>query len=199
MFVVSLLPCSRSSVFDTELDVPTVLACQRGDRQAVTQFVHCYERRVFAYLSRTLGRGFPIDDLAQEVFVRAFPALVRFDVSERPKLSTWLLSIAHRVAVDARRKSRGHVPLLELEHQPSPQPNPEQLVGREQLRAAVARAVEALPPEQRDVFVLSEFHELTTAEIAKAVGALEATVKTRLFRAKSRLRLALGSRFPVTP
>jgi RNA polymerase sigma-70 factor, ECF subfamily len=199
MFAMSLLSNTDPHAPAAELGESIVRACQAGDRQALGQFVRCYEHRVFAYLSRTLGANYPIEDLAQEVFLRAYPALVRFNVTERPKLSTWLLSIAHRVAVDARRRRRDPGQVLDPERCPSPHPTAEQLLGQEQLHAAVSRAVDLLPAEQRDVFVLAEFHELSTAEMASVVGVSTATVKTRLFRAKSRLRLALGSLLSVRP
>jgi RNA polymerase sigma-70 factor (ECF subfamily) len=138
-----------------------------------------------------LGRGYPIEDLAQEVFIRAYPALARFEITGKAKLSTWLLSIAHRVAIDARRRLRNREASLRAECETSRTLSPEQLLDQQQLRAAIARAVDELPCEQREVFVLAEFHELTIAEIASVVGAFEATVKTRLFRARHRLRLAL--------
>ena len=182
-----------------ELGYEVIEACRRGEREALRCFVRCYERRVYAYLSRTLGTRFPIEDLAQEVFVRAYPAFTKFELEGKAKLSTWLLSIAHRVAVDARRRARTHSELFEPERYMSPQPSPEEALNREQLMAAVAFAVAQLNPEQRDVFVLATFHELSIAEIAGVVGTFEATVKTRLFRAKAKLRLALGPQFSVTP
>jgi RNA polymerase sigma-70 factor, ECF subfamily len=199
MLVVASLPKLDETTQGAELAGEVLLACQRGERAALTRFVQCYERRVFAYLSRALGPRFPIEDLAQEVFVRAYPALARFDVRGSAKLSTWLLTIAHRVGVDARRRMPPASEELEPERHPSPRPTPEQLLGQHELRAAIAHAVAQLPAEQREVFVLAEFHDLSNAEIAKVVGTLEATVKTRLFRAKSRLRLALGPIGTVLP
>lgn len=158
---------------------------------ALGEFVRCYEHRVFAYLSRSLGSSYPIEDLAQDVFIRAYPALARFDTAGTARLSTWLLSIAHRVAVDARRRKWSNESSLPAEHESTLGVSPEARLGQEQLRAAIVRAVDELPYEQREVFVLAEFHELSIAEIARVVGAFEATVKTRLFRAKRRLRLAL--------
>jgi len=132
----------------SELGQDVILRCQRSDSEALTQFVECYERRVFAYLSRALGRGFSIEDLAQEVFVRASQSLVRFDVGRKAKVSTWLLTIAYRVGVDARRRRRQLADELEPEQHPSQEPNPEQMLGKHELRMAIARAVAALPAEQ---------------------------------------------------
>jgi RNA polymerase sigma-70 factor (ECF subfamily) len=197
MFVVSPISSLVETVQAGELDPGLIQACQRGERQALGCFVRCYQRRIFAYLSRNLGLRFPIEDLAQEVFVRALPALARFDLRGPAKLSTWLLCIAHHVALDARRRDRGNTEALQPELYPSSLASPADLAERAQLRVAVARAVEQLTPEQREVFVLAEFHELTMAEISSVVGVGESTVKTRLFRAKAKLQLALGTLFTV--
>lgn len=183
----------------SELGADVLLACQRGERAALTRFVQAYERRIFSYLSRALGPEFVVEDLAQEVFVRAYQALPRFDINGSAKLTTWLLTIAHRVGVDARRRRRLACAELEAERYPSPGLSPEQLLGQQEMGLAIARAVSTLPAEQREVFVLAEFHELSTSEIASVVGALESTVKTRLFRAKARLRLALGPLVTESP
>jgi RNA polymerase sigma-70 factor (ECF subfamily) len=182
-----------------ELGAEVIEACRRGDRAALGSFVRCYERLVFAYLSRTLGSHFPIEDIAQEVFIRAYPALERFELTGPAKLSTWLLTIAHRVSVDARRRRRGAFEPIEIQQHKSVLPSPEDCIRQEEMMSVVARAVAQLTPEQRDVFVLATFHELSTLEIAKVVGSFEATVKTRLFRAKAKLQLALGPLFEVTP
>ena len=199
MLVVSLAPGCCLGPQSDELGREAIEACQRGDREALGGFVSCYERRVWAYLSRTLGRTYPIEDLAQEVFLRAYPALARFKFEGTAKLSTWLLSIAHRVAVDARRRDRGRFDVLAPEHYVSLEPSPEARLHQDRLIQAVARATALLDPKQREVFVLATFHELSTAEIAEVVGTFEATVKTRLFRARARLRLALGTHFEVAP
>lgn len=197
MLLASPIPETLRSSTEGELGAETLRACQSGESRALVEFVRCYERRVFAYLSRILGWQFPVEDLAQEVFLRAYTALGRFDTSGSAKLSTWLLSIAHHVAVDARRRGRTLTLAFEPDHHRSPTQSPEQLLEQERLRRSLVRAVEQLPVDQRDVFVLAEFHDLSTAEIAEVVGARQATVKTRLYRAKARLRLALGPDYSV--
>jgi RNA polymerase sigma-70 factor (ECF subfamily) len=199
MLAIVPTPYASKVKMTSEVSREVLLDCIAGRRAALGILVSCYERRVYAYLSRTLGPRYSLDDLAQEVFLRAYPALSRFDPEGAAKFSTWLLAIAHHVAIDARRRWRPEGEPLLAEGHASLLPSPEEQLQHEQLRAAVARAVEQLSDEQREVFVLATFHELTTEEIAQVVGAFEATVKTRLFRAKAKLRLLLGSRFEVTP
>jgi RNA polymerase sigma-70 factor (ECF subfamily) len=146
---------------------------------------------VFAFLSRTLGAGPHVEDLAQEVFLRACRALPRFDRGGAARPSTWLLTIASRVAIDARRKRR--VPSLPLEPDviAAAPDTPETERRRAEIGRAVARAAAELPEDQRDVFVLAEFHGLDMSEIGSVLSIPEGTAKTRLYRARERLRALL--------
>src|SRR5262245_51805660 len=141
-----------------ELDGSVLEGCRVGDEAALRTFVARYQGVVFAFLSRALGPGPHVEDLAQEVFLRACRALPRFDGAGPACASTWLLTIASRVAIDARRKRR--VPLQPLESDvPVAAPDtPETERRRLEIGRAVARAAAALPDDQRDVFVLAEFH-----------------------------------------
>ena len=83
---------------------PAVLArCRAQDPVAFRAFVVRYERMVFALLSRMLGQGPEVEDLAQETFVRAYRAFPGFELDGPAKPSTWLLTIATRLALDARK------------------------------------------------------------------------------------------------
>src|SRR6266545_4687334 len=88
-----------------ELGRDVLERCKRRDPVAFRAFVGRYERPVFALLSRMLGCGPHVEDLAQEVFLRAFRAFPRFDVAARAKPSTWLLTIATRLALDAKKRA----------------------------------------------------------------------------------------------
>jgi RNA polymerase sigma-70 factor (ECF subfamily) len=175
-----------------EIDLATLELCRAGERAALERFVRCYQTRVFAFLSRALGYGLSIEDLAQDVFIRAYRALADFDPSGQARLSTWVLTIAYRVLVDARRRqnSSQRFAMAPAEHDTQ---TPEQQLSNREIGAALARAVSELSPEQRDVFVLAEFHELSMLEIANVTGIRQATVKTRLFRARNQLRLRLAA------
>ena len=89
-----------------ELETETLEACRTGDPKALRRFVVRYEPVVFAFLSRTLGPGPHVEDLAQEVFLKAFRAVTRFVPDGPARASTWLLTIATRVAIDARKRKR---------------------------------------------------------------------------------------------
>jgi RNA polymerase sigma-70 factor (ECF subfamily) len=177
---------------EEELEVGTLARCRERDPAALRAFVERYQRPVFALLSRLLGQVPEVEDLAQETFLRAFRALPSFDLQGSARPSTWLLTIATRLALDGfRRRSRKRA-LGSVEPELAAPASPERELEQAELRRAIARAVEALPIDQRAAFVLSEFHAMPIADIARALDAPEATVKTRLFRAREKLSRTLA-------
>jgi RNA polymerase sigma-70 factor (ECF subfamily) len=187
---------AKSASRERELDRQTLLRCTRGDPLAFRAFVVRYERPVFALLSRMLGRGPHVEDLAQETFLRAYKAFPAFDADGAARPSTWLLTIATRLAIDHKRR-----PTFESEParaldaiDAGPVPTPEHETARAQMGRAIDETVRTLPDEQRIALVLAELHAMSVEEIARATETPEATVKTRLFRAREKMRAAL-SRF----
>jgi len=164
---------------------------------AFRAFVVRHERMVFGLLSRMLGRGPEVEDLAQETFVRAYRAFPGFDPDGPAKVSTWLLTIATRLALDARKKKRlDQTPLDEEAPASSAAASPatpERSLERRQLGRAIAAAALALPDDQRAALILAEMHGLGIAEIAAALEVPENTAKTRLFRAREKMRAALAA------
>src|SRR5262245_52508694 len=86
-----------------ELELGLLARCRERDPAALRAFVERYQRPVFALLSRMLGRVPEVEDLAQETFLRAFRALPSFDPHGTARPSTWLLTIATRLALDGYR------------------------------------------------------------------------------------------------
>ena len=149
-----------------------------------------YQRRVFAAIGRILGsRGTQgrVEELAQDAFVRALGALPRFDADGPARLSTWLLTIATRVALnELRRSSVEVVPLLGC-----PEPAAPDQTERLHARQALQAAIDGLTAEQRAVLVLHDLHGMTDGEVAEALELGVAAVKSRLHRARVQLRKAL--------
>jgi len=134
----------------------------------------------------------PIEDLAQEVFLRAARTLPDFDVEGPARVSTWLLTIARRLSVDVRRERRLRVQSLSEEMAIADPVTPETERERREIGRALSTAASQLPDDQRDAFILAEFHGLTMFEIANVLGIPENTAKTRLFRAREKLRQLLA-------
>jgi RNA polymerase sigma-70 factor (ECF subfamily) len=180
-----------------ELAESVLARCVAGDPEAFRAFVQRYEVAVFALVSRLIGRGPHVEDLAQETFLRAFRAFPQFDLTGAARVSTWLLTIGTHVARDHwRRGARASAHARDLAVAARAEravPSPEHAAVRRQLADAIQAAAAELPDEQRAAFVLSEFHDFSSAEIAAALGIPENTVKTRIFRARQKLAAALSA------
>jgi RNA polymerase sigma-70 factor (ECF subfamily) len=161
-----------------------------GDRVAAGHLVARYERRVFALVSRMLaGRDRAVvEDVAQDTFLDVLRRLKQFDPRGPAKLSTWILTIAARRAIDELRRRRPE-PLADIELPGGVRPDAS--ARRRELLAALDAALAELSPELRAAFLLREYHGLDYAEIATALAIDLGTVKSRLSRARAALRAAL--------
>lgn len=179
-----------------ELDEVTLRRAQRGDEAACRALVERYQRPVFGLLHRMLGphRSSRVEDLSQDTFLHVFRSLAGFAPLGPARLSTWILTIASRRAVDElRREGRTGAGLaVSLGDDDAVSPARADDGARETAVAArVAAAVARLAPEFRAAFVLRIYHGLEYAEIARALAVDLGTVKSRLARARAELRRAL--------
>ena len=175
-----------------ELDELTLRRAQRGEPSACRDLVVCYQQQVFAFLSRTLSiaRADLVEDVAQETFLAVFRSLPKFTPQGRARLSSWILTIASRRAIDAMRKMPPvHVPLdgAMVAGASSASDSAE----RSAIAGAIRKALDGLTPEYRAAFVLWTFHDMDYQAIAVALGIEVGTVKSRMARARSRLRASL--------
>jgi RNA polymerase sigma-70 factor, ECF subfamily len=180
----------RPSSDGGEIDEHTLRLASTGDRDASRALVEAYQRRVFALVSRMLaGRGrATIEDVAQDTFLQVFRRIGSFASSGAAKLSTWILTIAARRAIDELRKQRPAL-LAEIEH--TSEARSDDRAIRQELVAAIEAALRDLSPELRAAFVLREYHGLDYAEIARSLSIDLGTVKSRLSRARAALRARL--------
>lgn len=178
-----------------ELDELTLRRAQRGDERAWRDLIDRYQSPVHALVWRLLaGRArHRAEDLTQETFVRVLRALPAFEPAGPATLTTWILTIATRLALNELRKP---VP-ASLEREPVVEDRADHASERARLGEAIARGVAKLPEGQRAVLVLREYHELEYTEIADALEIDVGTVKSRLSRARDALRehlIAMGVR-----
>src|SRR5436190_15686137 len=178
------------------LDELTLRRAQRGEERAWRVLIERHRRPVHALIWRLLaGRArHRVEDLVQETFVRVLRALPGFDPAGPASLSTWMLTIAARVALNELRRPEA----ASLAEEPAGPGADHADAGaqRRQLAAAIGAGVAALPAAQRAVFVLREYHDLDYAEIAAALELDLGTVKSRLARARAALRVHLGAALP---
>jgi RNA polymerase sigma-70 factor, ECF subfamily len=181
------------------LDELTLRRAQRGDERAWRTLVARFERPVHALVWRLLaGRArHRVEDLVQETFVRVLRALPDFDPAGPATFTTWILTIATRLALNELRRPE-LAALDTLEHEPAgaAHERADANAERQRLAAAIAAGVAALPDGQRAVLVLREYHELDYAEIAAALELDLGTVKSRLARARTALRAHLVAALP---
>jgi RNA polymerase sigma-70 factor, ECF subfamily len=162
-----------------------------GNLFAFDEIVKRYQRRVYATAVRIVRRHDVADDVVQEAFLRAHQALARFDLS-RP-FGPWICRIAANLAVNHVRSPQAREEALPEAHAETPVKGASPLtrVLDTEARVVLARALEDLSAEQRAVFALRVFEDLSYKEIAEALEISIGTVMSRLSRARERLRVAL--------
>jgi len=182
-------------------DEELVAAILRGERERFADLVGRYEGRLVNYLYRLLRSLDDAHDLAQEVFLKVYQALDRFD--PRYRFSTWIFRVAQNAAIDQIRRQRLKLVSMRRESDedgesrdwefPSPRPTPYGDLRNRERGAAIQEAVDALPWEYRELILLRHFGELSYEEIASLKRLPLGTVKNKLFRARQLLKERLGS------
>ncbi len=180
-----------------QADDDAVARVLSGDRDAFRSLVDRYGQRIAAFCGSRLRSEDEARDAAQEVFVRAYRSLGTFRRGE--SFPAWLFAIAAnqlrtRFRVFASDRHKVEAAGSEAAAAASADPAEE---AADAIRAqALRRAVAALPRDQRLPVELYYFGELSVAEVARALGLGEEAVKTRLFRARKALRIALEGKQP---
>ncbi|HOK46999.1 MAG TPA: sigma-70 family RNA polymerase sigma factor [Bryobacteraceae bacterium] len=191
----------QTSGFD---EAALVAQAQRGDVEAFTELVNRYEGGIFRLARHITQNPEDAEDVLQETFLKAYEHLEDFQGNS--KFYTWLVRIAVNQSLMKlrKRKSDASVSLDEpfdtgeenLAREIAVwDPNPELLYSREEIRAILEKAVESLPPAFRAVFALRDIEELSTEETAAVLNLSVPAVKSRLLRARLRLREKLTRYF----
>jgi len=167
-----------------------------GDREGFTELVGRYEKRIVNYVYRMTHRYEEAHDLAQEIFLKVYLALDRYD--PKYQFSTWIFRIAQNSAIDALRKKS--LPEVSLTTKPEDESkgkerefpdvgvSPYRDLRNKQLSGAIDQAVEKLPVDYRELIQLRHFAELSYEEIAELKKMPLGTVKNKLFRARNLLK-----------
>ena len=172
---------------------------KKGDETAFSELVRATEASVYRYLYAMVKNHEDALDLSQETYLKLWRTLSYYRGDCSP--TTWILRIAKNTAIDHLRKIQKNGEQSSLSytdkdgstlHLEFPDPdvdaNPEQALGRKQMRMAVRQAILSLPDEQRDVIVLREFEDLSYEEIAERLSLEIGTVKSRLYRARHAIK-----------
>jgi RNA polymerase sigma-70 factor (ECF subfamily) len=162
-----------------------VEACQRGEREAFDRLVERFQRDIYRLCYRYVNNHEDANDVAQEVFLKAYRAIRRFRGDS--SFSTWLYRIAVNTCLNFRSSRKP-----ETEELPEALADPRagvvtSLESEEQARR-VREAIRRLPEKQRATLILKVYHDLTHEEVARILGSTVGTVKANLFHALGNLR-----------
>ena len=175
-------------------DAELVRASLAGSERAFAELVERYQSRLLNFVARTIGDRERAEDVVQDVFIRVYRHLHRYDSSKR--FSTWIFTIASNlVKNELRNRSRDPLVLfqtitkswqdeegpLQFEDASS---RPDDLFRKRHLRALVEASAQRLSAHQRQVFILRELEGKSYGEIAEITGCNVGTVKSRLNRAR---------------
>ncbi len=196
-----MVPSAQSASSDGEAAL--VARAREGDAAAFTELVNRHARKIFRLARHITDNPEDAEDVLQETFLRAYEHLPGFQGQSR--FYTWLVRIAVNQSLMKLRKRRADRSVSlddpvdtgedNVTREIAVWDNPERQYSQEEIREILKKAVESLPPIFRAVFVLRDIDELSTEETAVALNLSVPAVKTRLLRARLRLREKLTRHF----
>ncbi|MDQ2736906.1 MAG: sigma-70 family RNA polymerase sigma factor, partial [Pseudomonadota bacterium] len=159
-----------------------------GDLRAFETLYRTYHPRLGRFLGLMTSRRTIVEEALNDTMFVVWKRSATYN--GQSKVSTWIFAIAYRTALKALRTQDEPLDTIADEFA-TDDAGPEQLLSADQRRVALNRALEDLSVEQRSVLVLTYFHDLPYAEIARIVDCPIDTVKTRMFHGRRRLRALL--------
>ncbi len=176
-------------------DVVLVRACLEGRRDGHAALLARYRNRVYGFILRMLRDRSAAEDLAQEVFIKAFRSLASFD-QNRPFIP-WLFRIARNAVIDHARKQKAEFEPIEFDRMDA-SPSVEDVVASKMEVEYVEKMIAALPLDFREALLLHLGEGLGYAEMSEVLGVPVGTLKARVSRAREMLRKKCN-REPETP
>ncbi len=199
-------PEPEISLNDPDEDFRLVALAQGGDLKAYDVLVTRHRGKIYAMIRNMIHQEADAWDISQEVFIKAWHALPRFEA--RARFSTWLYRIAHNAVYDWVRKrkleSAGELndEIFERERidsasftTPSGGESPDQLMSNGELREKIQKALAKLSTEHREVVILKDVQGLSYKEIAEAMSSTLGTVMSRLYYARQKLQTLLKDEY----
>jgi RNA polymerase sigma-70 factor, ECF subfamily len=183
-------------------DFSLIKAIQAGDHKAFESLVRRYQNQVANLIYITMGNRDDVDDIAQEVFIRVYRSLPRFKFDA--SFFSWIYRITRNLCIDEIRKRKVRKILsldfltedtLEKNRKNKEDIMPSDSILIDERRQVVQSALQRLKPEHRDILVLREYNDLGYSEIAMALDISLEAVKSRIFRARSELKILLSEYF----
>jgi len=165
-------------------DDELVVLCQKGDTEAFEELVERYKGMIFTMIHRILGQPGEAEDVAQDVFIRAYKALPKF--RREAKFSTWLYTICHNLCItEAKKRRRERDLLTRMESCGS---SVEAVHERREIQEKVRALISELPPVYSSAITLRHIHGLSYQEISEILGQPLGTTKSTILRAREQLK-----------
>lgn len=170
---------------------------QAGEASAFRDFVQRYQREVYGLAYDLCGNHHDAEDLSQEVFIKALRALGSFRADAKP--GSWLYRITMNTFLDSRRRKPVSMVSLNApgnaqsgdDHpidMPAPTAGPDRVTHSARMRDDIERALDVLSAQERTVFVMRHYHDMSIRDISTSLSIAEGTVKSMMFRSIRKLR-----------
>lgn len=189
-------------MFDRRSDLKLIRKCKRGEEAAFEALLNRYRGPIYSLCFRMTRHSEDAHDLAQEIFIKVFSLLERYD--EEYAFSSWLFRIATNHCIDYLRRNRlrflsldggGHKDNEEIEFQlPDSGPCPDTVLQRKEALDRLEEIIDQLPPHYRAITLLRHDQELSYEEIAEILDLPLGTVKARIHRARNLIQQMLKAR-----
>ena len=189
-------------MFDRRSDLKIIRRCKRGEEEAFQEILARYRTPIYNLCWRMTRNDEDARDLGQEVFIKVFRLLDRFD--EEYAFHSWLFRIATNHCIDHLRRQRlrflsferdgGGVDEEAVMQVPSDDPGPDELLQRREAVARLEEIIAELPPHYRVITLLRHDQQLSYEEIAESLQLPLGTVKARIHRARNMIQQLLAAR-----
>jgi len=190
-------------VATTTTDEELVQKAQQDDERAFGKLVERYETKVYSLAMKMLRNPEDAEDVLQDTFLRAYRGIKSFQGNST--FSTWIYRItANSALMRLRKKKLPTVSIDDAGERETPiniadwSPGPVEQLLTQETQKAMDEAIEALPPEFKQVFILRDVEELSNSEVAEILDLSVAAVKSRLHRARLKVRNRLSLYFSDT-
>lgn len=172
-----------------------ITRAKQGNVEAFETLVRKYQQSIYYLCKGMTGSHQSADDLSQDTFIKAYFALDRFQ--DGMNFFTWIRKIAVNNSLNFLKKSKREEPLGEnvenVRYRSSlGQEMPHEMLRRNRMEQTFKKALKALPPEQKIVFVLRVFENQSYKEIARLLNITKGTVMSRLSRAREKIKLSMA-------
>jgi RNA polymerase sigma-70 factor, ECF subfamily len=175
-------------------DIEIIKRIKRGDIEAYSILVEKYHRQLLNFIYRLTGDEKSVEDIGQDVFLNVYQSLQRFDAYRGTPFSAWLFIIARNRCVSQirQRRDRTIISIDDIPDIPAPIHSPEKGLIDAERQHALLRSLDQLPEPYKST-ILGSLRGDSIEQIASEEGVSSGTVKSRLFRAREKIKLMMGN------